>query len=69
MAPVCPDMGSRHVRRWARKDARVPSGSERFSVADLHGLSELVATAWLSAADRDWSVRARTPGVVLYENR
>ena len=38
----------------------MPSGSERFSVADLYALSELVATAWLSAADRDWSARAGT---------
>ena len=36
----------------------MPSGPDRFSVADLYALSELVATAWSSAGDRDWSVRA-----------
>jgi hypothetical protein len=36
------------------------SGEERFSVEDLYELSDLVATAWTSAADRDWSVPAGT---------
>lgn len=38
----------------------LPQGKERFTVADLYELSELVATAWTSAADRDWSVPAGT---------
>jgi hypothetical protein len=36
------------------------SGTERFSVDDLHVLSDLVARAWTAAADRDWSVAAGT---------
>lgn len=36
------------------------SGEERFTVDDLHELSNLVATAWSSAAERDWSVQAGT---------
>jgi hypothetical protein len=36
------------------------SGIERFTVGDLYELSDLVARAWESAADRDWSVRAGT---------
>src|SRR5439155_17361139 len=36
------------------------SGSERFTTRDLYDLSELVATAWTSTADRDWTVPAGT---------
>jgi hypothetical protein len=36
------------------------SGDERFTVDDLHRLSDLVAGVWTSAADRDWSVPAGT---------
>jgi hypothetical protein len=36
------------------------SGDERFTVDDLHTLGDLVAVAWASAADRDWSVPAGT---------
>jgi hypothetical protein len=36
------------------------SGDERFTESDLHELSALVATAWRSAADRDWSAPAGT---------
>jgi hypothetical protein len=36
------------------------SGEERFTVDDLYALSDLVAVAWTSAADRDWSVQAGT---------
>jgi len=36
------------------------SGEERFSVDDLYELSDLVATTWASAADRDWSAGAGT---------
>src|SRR5690349_18947171 len=36
----------------------LPRGEAVFSVDDLHALSELVATAWLAASDRDWSARA-----------
>lgn len=38
----------------------LPTGEERFTVPDLYELSELVATTWASASDRDWSVRAGT---------
>lgn len=38
----------------------LPSGTERFSADDLVELSELVATTWTSAADRDWSEPAGT---------
>jgi hypothetical protein len=34
------------------------SGDERFTPEDLYELSELVASAWTSAADLDWSVPA-----------
>ena len=34
------------------------SGDDRFSAADLDELVALVAAAWTSAADRDWSVPA-----------
>jgi hypothetical protein len=34
------------------------SGVARFTADDLHALSDLVADAWTSAADRDWSVPA-----------
>jgi hypothetical protein len=40
--------------------AELPSGEERFAVADLYVLSELVAVTWSAAADRDWSVAAGT---------
>ena len=36
------------------------SGDQRFAIADLYDLSELVAAAWTSSADRDWSARAGT---------
>lgn len=36
------------------------SGTETFTAADLIELSELVGTAWMSAADADWSVPAGT---------
>jgi hypothetical protein len=36
------------------------SGSKRFTAHDLYELSDLVAAAWTSAADRDWSVPAGT---------
>ena len=39
---------------------RLRSGEERFTVADIYVLSELVAATWLKAADRDWSVVAGT---------
>ena len=35
-------------------------GSERFTAADMTALSALVASTWLAAADRDWSVPAGT---------
>ena len=34
------------------------SGDERFTVDDLYALSDQVASAWTSAADRDWSAAA-----------
>ena len=34
------------------------AGAERFSVADLYELADLVGRAWMSAAERDWSVTA-----------
>jgi hypothetical protein len=39
---------------------QLQSGDETFTIADFVALSELVADAWSSAADRDWSVRAPT---------
>ena len=36
------------------------SGEGRFSVDDLLELSQIVATAWRAAAERDWSVPAGT---------
>ena len=36
------------------------SGEPCFTVEDLYELSNLVATAWTSALDRDWSVAAGT---------
>jgi hypothetical protein len=36
------------------------SGEERFTIRDLYDLSDLVATTWTLAADRDWSVPAGT---------
>jgi hypothetical protein len=36
------------------------SGEERFTVRDIYDLSELIATTWTTAADRDWSVPAGT---------
>lgn len=36
------------------------SGDERFTVDDLYALSDLVARAWKSADDMDWSVKAGT---------
>jgi hypothetical protein len=36
------------------------SGEPHFTTEDLYELSELVAKAWLSAVDRDWSVSAGT---------
>jgi hypothetical protein len=38
----------------------VLSGDERFTTDDLYELSDLVAAAWTSAADGDWSVAAGT---------
>lgn len=45
-----------------REDGSVtlPPGNEIFTVADLYQLSSLVAGAWASAGDRDWSVAAGT---------
>jgi hypothetical protein len=40
--------------------AMLESGSEHFTVEDLYELSSLVSQAWMSAADRDWSVHAGT---------
>jgi hypothetical protein len=40
--------------------AMLVSGIERFRVEDLYELSDFVSQAWLSAADRDWSVTAGT---------
>lgn len=40
--------------------AKLLSGEERFTVADLYVLSDLVATTWTAAADRDWSALAGT---------
>jgi len=40
--------------------AKLLSGDERFTVADLYALSDLVAAAWTDASDRDWSVPAGT---------
>ena len=40
--------------------ASIVSGEERFTVADLDALSELVATTWTAAANQDWSVNAGT---------
>jgi hypothetical protein len=40
--------------------ARLSSGDETFTVDDLHVISNLVAAAWMSAADRDWSVGSGT---------
>ena len=36
------------------------SGDERFTIDDLHELSELVASTWTAAASLDWSVPAGT---------
>lgn len=36
------------------------SGDDRFTVDDLYTLSSLVAAAWTTASDRDWSVKAET---------
>ena len=36
------------------------SGSERFTTADMHELSELIADTWTEAAHLDWSVPAGT---------
>jgi hypothetical protein len=40
----------------------VQSGVERFTVNDLHELSELVASNWTAAADRDWTIPAASTG-------
>ena len=42
------------------QDVAMQSGEERFTVDDLYELSNLFATTWSSAAERDWSVRAGT---------
>jgi hypothetical protein len=36
------------------------SGAETFTVDDLFALVDMVASSWLTAADRDWSVPAHT---------
>lgn len=38
----------------------LPPAVEKFTVDDLHELSELVSESWASAADGDWSVQAGT---------
>jgi hypothetical protein len=38
----------------------LPSGESHFTAADLYELSGLVASVWMSAVDRDWSVPAGT---------
>lgn len=38
--------------------ARLAESEELFTVADLHALTDLVASTWLAAAHRDWSVPA-----------
>jgi hypothetical protein len=40
--------------------AELLSGEERFAVADLYALSDLVVTTWTAAADHDWSAPAGT---------
>jgi hypothetical protein len=34
------------------------SGLEHFTASDMYTLSDLVASAWMAAADRDWTTRA-----------
>ncbi len=40
--------------------AELVSGAERFTTADMYALSDLVASAWTAASDRDWSAHAAT---------
>ena len=40
--------------------AQLVSGDECFTVADLHTLTDLVASTWTAASDLDWSVPADT---------
>jgi hypothetical protein len=51
---------SKAVRSRQNGVMELQSGAGRFTVEDLHALSELVATTWSAVVDRDWSVQAGT---------